>query len=190
VQQGPLLLVGAGVQAWAHAEAFVHGLGVKEVWVNSRRRSSAQMLVDQLDRLNIPGVVTKVVEDVQQAAAHCPLIVTCTPARQTVLDAVLSPHHFVAAVGAFTPQMAELSPQVCQQAAREGIIVLDTADARHEAGDLIQAQLNILTVPTLQDVVRGTWSRQARTGCVLFKSCGWAGWDLAAARLAVAQERV
>src|SRR6218665_2652212 len=31
--QGPLLIVGAGVQGRSHAEAFIQGLGVREVWV-------------------------------------------------------------------------------------------------------------------------------------------------------------
>jgi ornithine cyclodeaminase len=53
----------------------------------------------------------------------------------------------------------------------------------HEAGDLIQAKLDVAQFPTLRDVLakRGFATR----GPVLFKSCGWAGWDLAAARTAV-----
>jgi ornithine cyclodeaminase len=40
---------------------------------------------------------------------------------------------------------------------------------------------------TLQDVVRKEQHRpDQEIGPVLFKSCGWAGWDLAAARLATA----
>ncbi|MBX9831712.1 MAG: delta(1)-pyrroline-2-carboxylate reductase family protein, partial [Burkholderiaceae bacterium] len=50
-------------------------------------------------------------------------------------------------------------------------------------GDLLQAGLDVAAIPTLRDVVRGPFT--ARTGPVLFKSCGWAGWDLAAARLAM-----
>jgi len=38
-------------------------------------------------------------------------------------------------------------------------------------------------MPTLRDVLQR--QRAPHTGPVLFKSCGWAGWDLAAARLAV-----
>ena len=39
--QGPLLIVGAGVQGLAHAEAFVQGLGVQEVWISSRSAARA-----------------------------------------------------------------------------------------------------------------------------------------------------
>lgn len=43
--QGPLLIVGAGVQGLAHLEAFVQGLGVRDVWVASRSAASAEALV-------------------------------------------------------------------------------------------------------------------------------------------------
>ena len=46
VASGRLLIVGAGVQGRAHLEAFAEGLGVREVWVASRRAASAQALVD------------------------------------------------------------------------------------------------------------------------------------------------
>jgi ornithine cyclodeaminase len=40
-------------------------------------------------------------------------------------------------------------------------------------------------MPALADIVRAQQKARAEGGPVLFKSCGWAGWDLAAARLAV-----
>lgn len=190
---GPLLVVGAGVQGKAHVEAFAQGLGVREVWVASRSARSARHLVTHAHSL---GLVAHVVTDLPAALAHCPLVVTCTPARGVVLDGQLTPRHFVAAVGAFTPAMVELSAALCQHAAAHGTVVVDTADAGHEAGDLLQAGLDVSRFDTLAQVVRsppaadglaGSRADAARlaTGPVLFKSCGWAGWDLAAARLAV-----
>ena len=180
VPQGPLLIVGAGVQGLAHAQAFIHGLGVQEVWVTSRSAHSAQLLAEQVRAL---GATVRVVADADAAAPHCPLIVTCTPAHSIVLTTSPRADAFVAAVGAFTPTMAELSPSLCQHFAQHGHIVVDTEDACHEAGDLLQAGLDVGVLPTLRDVVRGPFT--ARPGPVLFKSCGWAGWDLAAARLAM-----
>ena len=57
---------------------------------------------------------------------------------------------------------------------------IDTPEAIHEAGDLIQAGLQVASFPTLRDVLE---ARGNKRGPVLFKSCGWAGWDLAAARV-------
>ena len=91
---------------------------------------------------------------------------------------------FIAAIGAFTPAMVELDPALCRYVADHGTIVLDTMDARHEAGDLLQAGLDVTLFADLRAVVLDP--PELRKGPVLFKSCGWAGWDLAAARTALA----
>ncbi len=130
------------------------------------------------------GLQAEVITDPDKALADCPLIVTCTPASGVVLRATPRPDAFIAAVGAFTPRMVELSPDLCRQCDEGGGVWLDTADARHEAGDLLQAGLDVEAFPTLADRVRGH-AAQRGTGPVLFKSCGWGGWDLAAARAAM-----
>ncbi len=179
-RDGPLLIVGAGVQGLSHLEAFAAGLGVREVWINSRSATSAEALADHARRL---GLAARVVDDAPAALAHCPLVVTATPASAVVLDAPPREDAFIAAVGAFTPRMVELGAAMCHYIARRGSVVVDTRDAEHEAGDLLQAGMDVAALPALADVVRGNCPRPA--GPVLFKSCGWAGWDLAAARLAV-----
>lgn len=179
-RQGPLLIVGAGVQGQAHLEAFALGLGVQEVWVASRSETSAQALVRQAQALGLQG---RVVTDANAALAHCPLVVTATPATELVLRNLPRDDSFIAAVGAFTPKMAELAPRLCRHLAEVGHIVLDTRDAEREAGDLLQAGLSVADFQTLEDVVRQPLTEPR--GPVLFKSCGWAGWDLAAARVAL-----
>jgi ornithine cyclodeaminase len=67
-------------------------------------------------------------------------------------------------------------------------VVVDTPQALHEAGDLLQAGLDVSRFESLADVVRidaAFHNPVAQAGPVLFKSCGWAGWDLAAARCAL-----
>ena len=179
---GPLLIIGAGVQGLAHLQAFAAGLGVREVQVASRSAQSAQALVDEARSMGLDACVTT---DIRQAALHCPLIVTCTPAQAVVLHEAPRQDAFIAAVGAFTPHMAELAPQLCQSMARSATIVIDTEHAAHEAGDLLQAGLDVAQLATLAQVVRSPWT--APRGPVLFKSCGWGGWDLAATRLALRQ---
>ena len=177
---GPLLIVGAGTQGFAHLEAFAEGLDVREVRVASRSRSSAQQLVDHAKAL---GMAARVVADADAQLADCPLVVTCTPAGRVVLRALPRIDAFIAAVGAFTPAMVELDAALCRHFADHGTIVVDTADAQHEAGDLLQAGLDVTRFADLRSVVMNP--SQARQGPVLFKSCGWAGWDLAAARCAI-----
>lgn len=177
--RGPLLVVGAGVQGLAHLEAFAAGLGVREVQVASRSAASAAALVRHAQAL---GLHAQVAPNANAALAECPLVVTCTPAAEVVLRGMPREDVFVCAVGAFTPRMVELSPRLCRHFAELGTVVVDTTDAQHEAGDLLQAGLDVAAFASLADVVRGTAS--GVQGPVLFKSCGWAGWDLAAARLA------
>ena len=178
---GPLLIVGAGVQGRSHLEAFHHGLGVQEVWVASRSAASADALVQHAHSL---GLRAHRVDDANAALADCPLVVSCTSAQGIALRANPRLDAFVAAVGAFTPRMVEWAPEVCRWMAAEGQLVVDTRDADHEAGDLLQAGIDVSALPTLADVVREP-ATQRRSGPVFFKSCGWAGWDLAAARLAL-----
>ncbi len=122
--------------------------------------------------------------DADAALADCPLVVSCTSAQGIALRAHPRTDAFVAAVGAFTPRMVEWAPEVCRWMATQGQLVVDTRDADHEAGDLLQAGLDVSALPTLADVVRDPAAHR-RSGPVFFKSCGWAGWDLAAARLAL-----
>lgn len=177
--RGPLMIVGAGVQGRAHLEAFATGLSLREVCIASRSVSSAQTLANHARTL---GLQASVIRDPNAVLADCPLVVTCTPAAGVVLHALPRADAFIAAVGAFTPRMMELSPELCRHVATQGEIVLDTRDADHEAGDLLQAGLEMTHFPTLKDVLQE--GKSPPSGPVLFKSCGWAGWDLAAARLA------
>jgi len=178
---GPLLVVGAGVQGRAHVEAFAQGLHVARVLIASRNDESAQALATHARSLGLQADVTR---DPNAALADCPLAVTCTPAREIVLDGAPRDDAFIAAVGAFTPDMAEVGTAMCRHFAEYGSVVLDSADARHEAGDLLQAGLDVARFATLAEM--SSRPRGQRAGMpVLFKNCGQAGWDLAAARLAL-----
>ena len=181
--QGRLLLVGAGVQAKAHLHAFVQGLGVKEVWVASRTRASAQALVEEAQSL---GVRAAIAESADQALAECSLVVSATSAQEIAVRGMPRDDAFISAIGAFTPAMVEWAPEVCRHVAQHGRVVVDTRDADHEAGDLLQAGLDVVQFPSLQDLVlEHTAFDTSPSGPVFFKSCGWAGWDLAAARCVV-----
>ena len=129
------------------------------------------------------GAAARTVQDPNTALADCPLVVTCTPASAVVLHGQPRQDAFIAAVGAFTPSMVELSPALCRHLVATGNVLVDTKDAVHEAGDLLQAGLDVAAMATLGDVLRGIYL--PGDGPTLFKSCGWGGWDLAAARVAL-----
>lgn len=178
----PLLIVGAGTQARAHLEAFQAGLGTRCVYIVSRTREPAEQLARYAATL---GVEARVLDGIADAPADIGLYVTATTSTQPVLPDTLPADVFVAAVGAFRPGMAELSPALLAGAA----VVVDTrAGAQTEAGDLIQAADTgafewdaMYELPTL--LVEGIPTLR---GPVIFKSVGHSLWDLAAARLAFA----
>ena len=184
--RGPMLIVGAGDQGRAHLEAFHTGMGVQEVFVHSRSAASANALVAYAQSL---GLKAQQVPDPNTVVLDCAWVMTTTPALEVVMTTAPAPGTFVSAVGAFTPHMAEWSAPVCQALSLAATLVVDTRDADHEAGDLLQAGIDVAALPTLGDVVRlsaGQTLGPVSGQTVFFKNCGWAGWDLAAARCAVA----
>lgn len=176
--QGPALIVGAGVQGRAHLEAFAQGLGVRQFFIASRTRAGAEALAEHA---RAQGLQAQAVDDPAEVQAQCPLVLTCTPAQAVVLRGPLHPQVWLGAVGAFKPSMIELDPTLTRDLAVRGRVVVDTPEALHEAGDLLQAGVPVAQWQTLAQVLQAPKPPGA---AVLFKSCGWAGWDLAAARLA------
>jgi 1-piperideine-2-carboxylate/1-pyrroline-2-carboxylate reductase [NAD(P)H] len=179
VPSGPLLVIGAGTQGRAHVEAFTELFGVRELWVHSRSAASADALVAHVRAI---GIEARRVLDMADALARCPLVVTATTAREVCLASLTRHDAFIAAVGSFKPDMIELAPNLVRELSRSATIVIDSDAARDEAGDLIQAGVDLNSLETLARIVTGSTERQ-RVAPVLFKSCGSALWDLAAARL-------
>ncbi|MGY8526486.1 delta(1)-pyrroline-2-carboxylate reductase family protein [Paracidovorax citrulli] len=185
---GELLIVGAGVQAQTHLEAFAAGLGVQRVWFHSRTRSRAEALAAHARTL---GLQAEVVDEVAAVLARVSLVVTVTSSRVPVLPDLDSglwrDDHFIAAVGAFRPEMAELPPQLCLHAASTGRLLADTlAGIEDEAGDLLQAGVDWADVQPFETaILRSAALREVGGSPLVFKSVGYALWDLAACVLAV-----
>ena len=176
---GPLLVVGAGTQARSHLEAFHEGLGVSKVLLTSRTTERADSLAEHARSL---GMDARVVDGPQEALDEVSLIVTATTSHEPVLPEEIPDNIFIAAVGAFDPEMAELAPGLVGSSS----VVVDTIEGvREEAGDLIEAQragaFDWEDATQLEDAL--LW-RESPEGPIVFKSVGHALWDLAAARTA------
>lgn len=176
---GPLLIVGAGTQGRAHLEAFHEGLGVSKVFLVSRTEERTRSLAEYADNL---GIETEVASSVERVLDEVNLIVTATTSPEPVLPDDISADTFVAAVGAFNPEMAELSPRLISGSS----VVVDTLEGvKEEAGDLIQAQktgtFEWEDSVQLEDALLWT---SLPDSPIIFKSVGHALWDLAAARTA------
>ena len=176
---GPLLIVGAGTQGRAHLEAFREGLGTSKVFIASRTAERAGSLADHAEDL---GMEARAVDDPEEAMTEVSLVVTAPPSREPVLPEEVPEGTFVAAVGSFEPEAAELPAGLISRSA----VVVDTLEgAREEAGDLIQAEragaFSWENATPLDDTLRQPERPESTT---VFKSVGHALWDLAAARTA------
>ncbi|MFL5735177.1 MAG: delta(1)-pyrroline-2-carboxylate reductase family protein [Chloroflexia bacterium] len=175
VASGPLLVVGAGVQARAHLEAFVEGLAVREVYIASRNLARAEELAAHARGL---GANARTVGEPGEVLERVTLVATATTSQMPVLPDGVRDDAFVAAVGAYLPDMAELPAGLVRRAR----VYVDTLQgARAEAGDLIMAGIDWAQVTQLEDALDAP---RPEKGPVVFKSVGHALWDLAAARLA------
>ncbi len=180
------LIIGAGAQAAAHLEALREGLGVRHFYITARTLESAERLAAAA---NGDGVAAEAVPNAEAVAQKVSLIVTATTSEAPVVPAGVTDHTTILAVGAFRPDMAELPARLI---ARSNVVVDTLEGAQAEAGDLIQAQAAGVwswdTAVELQDVLAGK-SAGGHAGPTIFKSVGHSLFDLAAARVAFAEER-
>lgn len=173
---GPLLVVGAGVQARAHVEAFWQGLGVRDITIASRTRSRAEALAASLAK---EGIRVTVADDPAETVKAASCIVTATTSSEPVFPDTVRDDVFVSAVGSFTPEAAEVPASLV---GRARLFADDLEAVKIEAGDYLRAGVDWATVTPL-DAVLDDPPKPA--GPVVFKTVGHALFDLAAAKLAV-----
>jgi ornithine cyclodeaminase/alanine dehydrogenase-like protein (mu-crystallin family) len=133
------------------------------------------------------GLLAEATGDLAAAIAASDVCVTCTPARQPVLQrAWVGPGTFVAAVGADAPGKQELEPGILAA----GRLVVDLLEQCAEIGELAHAlRAGILTrervTGELGQVVAGLRpGRESRDEITVFDSTGTAIQDVAVAALA------
>lgn len=168
-----LAMLGAGAMAFDQIEAVRTVRPIEEVLVWSRTLDRARALADR--------VGGEAVVDADEAVRRADVVSCATPATTPLFsEAAVRAGTHVNAVGAFTPEMAELSPEVLERA----YVVVDDVDAAAaEAGDLIQADRAPNT--TLRELLAGTHP-QIGEDLTVFKSVGVAAQDVAAAGRALA----
>ncbi|MBN3787591.1 bifunctional Delta(1)-pyrroline-2-carboxylate/Delta(1)-piperideine-2-carboxylate reductase [Burkholderia sp. Ac-20353] len=170
-----ILLIGTGKQAANHAEALAAIFPAARLYVRGSRAASAAEFC-AAHRAHAPQLTP--LEPDSPIADTIDVVVTLTTSRTPVYREAAREGRLVVGVGAFTADAAEIDAGTVRNSR---LVVDDVAGARHEAGDLILAQVDWRSVASLADVLRGTFER---SGPLLFKSVGCAAWDLAACRTA------
>ncbi|MGJ7606893.1 delta(1)-pyrroline-2-carboxylate reductase family protein [Variovorax sp. LT1R20] len=175
---GRMLLIGAGVQARSHAEAFAEVAGVRQLWIHARTQAHAEQLAQHMRTL---GVDASAIDDPAQVSEESDVILATTNSSSPVVPSHVRPEATVIAVGAYRADMAEVPPDLVRRCA----VFVDTLEgARAEAGDLIQAGIDWSAVQAFANAKPATQDRP-----VLIKTVGHALWDLAAAQLAYTHQQ-
>jgi ornithine cyclodeaminase/alanine dehydrogenase-like protein (mu-crystallin family) len=181
-----LAVIGAGVQARAHALALEQARALTEIRVASRDAAKAAQLAASLaGQLRAP---VRACESVQAAVAGAGIVVTATSSAQPVLDAAwLAPGTHINAVGACLPHMRELDTATMAA----GVLFADRRESvLAEAGDYVLAAREGAVGPEniraeLGELLTGQAAGRASADEItIFESLGLAVEDLAAARCA------
>jgi len=169
-----IVLIGTGQQAAQHAKAIAELWPEMEIAVLGRSPQRSQHFVERI-KVHTPRL------SVANNADNADVIIALTTSQSPVYTSAARPGRLVIGVGAFTPEMAEIHPDVIHAST---IFVDDPHGAKHEAGDLIQAGMDWSTVHSLATALHTPLDL---TGPIVFKTVGTAAWDLAACRVIRAQ---
>lgn len=183
-----LAVFGTGVQAAGHVLALTQKFPIKTVYVVGRRRADAFAR----ETAELTGCETAAVNE-DFAVPRADIIVTATRSATPLFDGrLVSEGTSLIAVGSARPDAAEIDAVTVSRCAR--IIVESTAQARHEAGDLLQAEDDSGTpwdkVSELGLLLAGqAQGKQSPEEITLFESLGFALEDVAIASLAYSRLR-
>lgn len=176
------LLVGAGALGAHFVRAHAAVRPIKKVFIYNRSTEKAKMLATLLQG---DGFEVSAVTDLEQAVRKADIVSCVTTSTAAIVrGAWLKPGTHVDLAGAFKPTMRETDGDVLARAR----VYVDTHEgALSEAGDLLQARnegkFDFANVQgDLFELCRGTAKGRKTEGEItLFKSCGTALEDLAAA---------
>lgn len=176
-------IYGTGYQARTQLEAVCAVRPVKSVKAYSRTPEKRAAFAQEMSQRLKVDVVP--VEQPEEAARGCDIVITITNAREPVLSGEwLEPGTHINAAGGNSLVRAELDPEAVRRA---GIITVDSIEqAKMECADLMRAVergvINWEQVEELGKVVCGNApGRTSEDQTTLFESHGLALWDVAAA---------
>jgi 1-piperideine-2-carboxylate/1-pyrroline-2-carboxylate reductase [NAD(P)H] len=171
-----VLLIGTGKQAVYHVEALSALYPAARIIVQGSRVERAETFCAA--NAGLSAMLGALPDSAIPASVD--VVITTTTSKTPVYTLPPIEGRLVIGVGAFTPDAAEIAASTVLAS---DVFVDDPAGARHEAGDLIQADIDWNDVRSLASVVGDSTVRAEIKRPVVFKSVGCAAWDLAACRV-------
>ena len=180
-----LAIIGTGVQAGSHLEAFAEVRDLKDVRVWSPRAASREQFVSKMSgHVTVP---IRAAASAEEAVRGADLIVLVTSSPTPVVeDAWVSPGAHVVSVGACRPQQREMAPDLV---VRARLFVDSRAAALLESGDVVMGIAEGRFTAThlageLGELILGrVEGRTSDDQITIFKSLGMAVEDVVAADL-------
>lgn len=179
-----LLIVGAGALAPHFVQAHAAVRPIRRVLAYNRSLEKATTLARELAQ---DGYAAAPIADLEAAVRQADIVSCVTSSTQAIVEGKwLKPGTHVDLAGAFKPSMREVDGETV---ARARVFVDTREGAIAEAGDLIQAEAEgYFAMEKIEgdlfDLCRGrVGGRQSANEITLFKSCGTAIEDLAAAEM-------
>lgn len=184
-------IFGSGVQARTQLQAVCTVRTIKRVWVYNRTRSKAEVFVAEMRGHGPIPRELLVAASPKQALDGADIVCTATTSSRPVFDGSdLHPGMHINAVGSFSPDMQEVDAETIRRA----LVVVDSHEgALAEAGDLIvPIRTGVIAKDhihaELGEIVAGEKpGRTTPEQITIFKSCGVAVQDVAAAQIALAE---
>ena len=179
-----MTLFGSGVQAMAHASAFIEHYKVRKVYVVDPHGDPAQLAQALAAKHEVQAFATTLIK---QALADADVVVTATRSKAPVFEGrLVRPGTFVAAIGSSKPDAREVDDDLLRRCARIGVEVKD--QTLQETGDFLLADPSSWkegAVVELKDLVAGRASYMRRPEDInLYKSVGVGIEDVAVAHAA------
>jgi ornithine cyclodeaminase len=176
-----LAIFGTGVQARAHAEAFLLSHPFERVLVAGRAGAP-----DFAHWITIEFGVKSNAVDAAVAAQEADVLATCTRAVEPLFDGnVVRPGAFVAAIGSSKPQARELDDALLARA--DQIVVEWLPAAQAEAGEFVRAAPGVIEPSRVVELgkllVHGAKYARKPNDIVVYKSVGVGLEDVALANL-------
>jgi ornithine cyclodeaminase/alanine dehydrogenase-like protein (mu-crystallin family) len=178
-------IVGCGYQARWQLRAAVEVMRFTAVRAHSRTRQRAEEFAAEMSREL--GLDVKVTETVEELVRRSDVVITATTSKTPFVRREWArPGTHFSAIGAFTPDMAELSADLV---ASSKVYVDSLEAAKEEAGDVIQAVARGLmrwedVKGEIGEVMAGLKKgREGEEEVTVFKSVGIAAQDAAVASL-------
>jgi ornithine cyclodeaminase/alanine dehydrogenase-like protein (mu-crystallin family) len=161
-------ILGSGVQAWSHLQAFRLVRNFRDIRIWSRTTANAQRLAEQAGGRSVS------IEE----AAGADVVLTVTASPTPVLEGRwLAPHSLVLAIGASTASLRELD----DEAILNSFVVAESRSCvERESGDVRMSGAKVEA--EIGEILSGSITAPARRR-IVFKSVGMAIEDLTAARL-------